>query len=126
MNDMTTEEIKEMEDWCDWACGNCSRTHIKWKAARLGYIRGVYVTKQNLNKHGVSGKPQVCPDCQTKNLHHMGHGAWCCAFCGSNGKPVACASGAVDKTVSVDLSKMQDLDKDVQDELNNGGIWDMI
>lgn len=47
---MTKEEIKEMEEWCDWACGECSRTHIKWKAARLGYIRGVYITKQKLNK----------------------------------------------------------------------------
>ena len=51
---MTTEEIKVMEAWCDWACGNCERTNIKWKAARLGYIRGVYETERKfqLNKPG--------------------------------------------------------------------------
>lgn len=45
----------------------------------------------NFHKHVVSGKTEVCPDCRTKNLHHMGYGAWCCAFCGNNGKPLACA-----------------------------------
>lgn len=48
-------------------------------------------TEQNLNKHLVSGKPEVCPNCRTQNLHHMGYGSWCCAFCGNNGKPLACA-----------------------------------
>jgi hypothetical protein len=30
------------------------------------------------------------------------------------------------KSVRVDLSKMQDLDEDVKQALNNGGLWDMI
>jgi hypothetical protein len=53
---MTTDEITKMEEWCDWACGNCSRTHVKWKAARLGYIRGVHDTEQKLNKHCLKTK----------------------------------------------------------------------
>jgi hypothetical protein len=32
----------------------------------------------------------------------------------------------VDKTMSVDLAKMKDLDKDVKDALNNGGLFDLI
>lgn len=72
-----------------------------WRGVRDGYISSLDFIEQ-LNKPVVSGKPLVCPDCQTTNLHHMGHGAWCCAFCGGNSKPMACASGAMDKTVSVD------------------------
>ena len=70
-----------------------------WRGVRDGYISSLDFIEQ-LNKPVVSGEPLVCPDCQTTNLHHMGHGAWCCAFCGGNSKPMACASGAVDKTVS--------------------------
>lgn len=46
---MTAYEIKKMEDWCDWASANKERTSKVWKALRLGYIRGVYETKQKLN-----------------------------------------------------------------------------
>jgi len=30
------------------------------------------------------------------------------------------------KSVRVDLSKIQDMDEDVKQALNNGGLWDMI
>jgi hypothetical protein len=50
---MTADEIKKMEEWCDWACANKERTSKVWKALRLGYIRGVYETEQKLNIHNV-------------------------------------------------------------------------
>lgn len=35
-----------------------------------------------INEH----TPNMCPECNTQNLHYS-NGNWCCAFCGSNGKP---------------------------------------
>lgn len=64
-----------------------------------------YYHEQKLLQHSVSGKTEVCPDCRTQNLHHMGHGAWVCAFCGNNGKPMACASGAVATVAARGISK---------------------
>jgi hypothetical protein len=73
---MTADEIKKMEEWCDWACANKERTSKVWKALRLGYIRGVYETEQKLNIHSVvrggdsetESVPRVEPDFNGRNV----------------------------------------------------------